>query len=123
MKMPPHGTAADIVAWFLLLAAFCMVFSLFPAIAIIYGWYTGNKVGAILIGALLFPLIFITLFFLVSSDNMVFIRVPETLLMMVILSATGGLAGYCAAHRTKNYLAVSVILTGMWLIIWMKSFN
>ncbi len=70
MKMPPQGTAEDIFAWFLLLVAFCVVFSIFPAIAIIYGWYTGNKVGAVLAGALPFPLLFNTVFFLVSSGNM-----------------------------------------------------
>ena len=123
MKMPPQGTAGDIVAWFLLLAAFCVVFSIFPAIAIVYGWYTGNKVGAVPIGALLFPLIFTALYFLVSSGNMVFIRIPETILIILILSAICSLAGYCAAQRTKNYLAVSIILTGMWLIVWMKGFN
>ena len=123
MKMPPRGTAGDIVAWFLLLAAFCVVFSLFPAIAIAIGWYTGNRAGAILAGALPFPLFFITVFFLIRSDNMVFIPVPDTILFIVILSAICSLTGFCAAQRTKNYLAVSIILTGLWLIIWMMSFN
>jgi hypothetical protein len=122
-KMPPRGTTGDIVAWFLLLVAFCVVFSILPAIAIIYGWYTGNKVGAILAGALPLPLFFITAFFLISSGNMVFIRVPDTIFFIGILSAICGLAGYCAAHKTKNFLAVSIILTGLWLIIWMSGFN
>jgi hypothetical protein len=122
-KMPPRGTTGDIVAWFLLLVAFCVVFSILPAIAIIYGWYTGNKVGAILAGALPLPLFFITAFFLISSGNMVFIRVPDTIFFIGILSAICGLAGYCAAQRTKNYLAVSILLTGLWLIIWMSGFN
>jgi hypothetical protein len=122
-KMPPRGTTGDIVAWFLLLVAFCVVFSILPAIAIIYGWYTGNKVGAILAGALPLPLFFITAFFLISSGNMVFIRVPDTIFFIGILSAICGLAGYCAAHKTKNYLAVSILLTGLWLIIWMSGFN
>ncbi len=121
--MPPQGTATDIFAWFLLLAVFWVVFSIFPAIAIIYGWYTGNRAGAALAGALPFPLFYTTVFFLVRSDNMVFIRIPETILFIVILSAICGLAGYCAAQRTKNYLAVSIILTGMWFITWMSGFN
>jgi hypothetical protein len=122
-KMPPRGTAEDIIAWFLLLVAFCFLFSIFPAIAIIYGWYTGNRNGAILAGALPLPLFYITAYFLFSSDNMVFIRVPETIIFIVILSAICGLAGYCAARRTKNYLAVSILLTGLWLIIWMSGLN
>ena len=122
-KMPPRGTAGDIVAWFLLLVAFCVLFSILPAIAIIYGWYTGNRNGAILAGALPFPLIFITGIFLIRSQNMVFIHIPGTILFIGILSAVCGLAGYCASHKTKNYLAVSILLTGLWLIIWMSGFN
>ena len=123
MKMPPQGTMGDIVAWFLLLVAFCIGFSFFPAIAILVGWYTGNRNGAILAGALPFPLFFITMFFLIRADNMVFILIPNTILFIGILSAVCGLAGYCAAQRTKNYLAVSILLTGLWLIIWMSGFN
>ncbi len=123
MKMPPRGSAGDIIAWFLLLVAFCVVFSIFPAIAILYGGYTGNRAGAVLAGVLPLPLFFITGFFLISSDNMVFIHIPDTILFIVILSAICGLAGYCAARRTKNYLALSIILTGLWLIIWMNGFN
>jgi hypothetical protein len=122
-KMPPRGSPWDIAEWILLLVTFCILFSLFPAIAIIYGWYTGNRNGAILAGALPFPLLFIFMFFLIREDNMVFIRVPGTILFIGILSAVCGLAGYCAAHRTKNYLAVSILLTGLWLIIWMSGFN
>ena len=123
IKMPPRGTAGDIVSWFLLLVTFCIVFSILPAIAILYGWYTGNRGGAVLVGALPLPLFFITAFFLISSGNMVFIRVPDTILFIGILSVICGLAGLCSAMRTKNYLAVSIILTGMWLIIWMSGFN
>jgi hypothetical protein len=53
---------------------------IFPAIAIICGWYIGNRTWAVL-------------------------------------------AEYWVAQRTKNYLAVSIILTGIWLIIWMSGFN
>lgn len=121
-KMPPRGTAGDIIAWFMLLVAFCVVFSIFPALAIIYGWYTGKRAGAVLAGALPLPLFFITGSFLFSSDNTVFIH-NDTIIFIVILSAICGLAGYCAAQRTKPFLAVSVILTGVWLIIWMSGFN
>jgi len=123
MKMPPRGSAGDIIAWFLLLIAFCIVFSIFPAIAILSGWYTGNRNGAILAGALPLPLLFIAGFLLIRLDNMVWIHLPDTILFIVTQSAICGLAGYCAALRTKNYLAVSVILTGLWLIIWMSGFN
>jgi len=122
-KIPPLGTAGDIVAWFLLLVVFCIVFSIFPAIAIIYGWYTGDRTGAVLAGALPFPVLFIAGIFLTHPPVAVWISLPGTILFTGILSAICGLAGLCAAMRTKNYLAVSIVLTGLWLIIWMSGFN
>jgi hypothetical protein len=122
-KMPPVGTIPDMTAWILLFIVFCALFSIFPAIAIICGWYTGNRAWAVLAGVLPFPLFYSTAFFLIRSGNMVFIPVRDTILFIVLLSAVCGLVGYCAAQRTKNYLAVSIILTGIWLIIWMSGFN
>jgi hypothetical protein len=122
-KMPPLETIGDVVSRVLPLVAFCVLFSFFPAIAIIYGWYTGNKTRAVLVGALPFPIIFILGIILIRSNNMVFIAIPGTLLFIVILSVICGLAGYCAAQRTKNYLAVSIILTGIWIFYWMNAFN
>ena len=39
------------------------------------------------------------------------------------LSAIRSLAEDWAARQTKNFLAVSVVLTGSWLIVWMNTFN
>jgi len=41
----------------------------------------------------------------------------------VNLSAIGSLAEYCAAQTMKSYVAVSVFLTGLWLLIGMNRFN
>ena len=122
LKMPPQGTAGDILAWFLLLVVFCVVFSLFPAIAIVAGWYTGNRAGAFLAGVLLLPVFSLSAYFLLRSTEMVFVY-TDTVLYIAVLSAICGLAGFCAAMRTKNYLALSVILTGIWLVVWMSGFN
>lgn len=122
MKVPPQGIAADIFAWFQLLAAFCVVFSIFPAIAIIYGWHTGNRAGAFLAGVLPLPVFYISAYFLLRSMEMVFVY-ADTAIYIAVLSAICGLAGYCAAMRTKNYLALAVILTGIWLMVWMSGFN
>jgi hypothetical protein len=122
-KMPPRGTFWDIAAWFLLLIVFCALFSFFPAIAIIYGWYTGNRIGAVLAGILVLPLFFISGFYLLSLGNMVFLPPANTIYFIAILTAVCGLAGFCAAYRTRNHLAASVLLTGVWLIGWMWGFN
>jgi hypothetical protein len=122
-RMAPQGTAESIGAWLLLFISFCILFSIFPVIAILYGWYTGNRARAMIAGFLLLPLFYIAGYLLISPNNMVFVRLPETAIFIFTLSALCGLAGLCAAQRTKNYLAVSIILTGLWLIIWMWGFN
>jgi hypothetical protein len=121
-KMPPPRTAGEIVQWFLILTVICLVFSILPALAILYGWRTGNRAGAFLAGALPLPVIAVSAYLLLRSTEMVFVHI-DSAIFMVILSAICGLAGYCAARRTKNFLALSIVLTGMWLIIWLWSFN
>ena len=111
VKMPPLGTVGDVLAWIMLLAAFCVLFSIFPAMAILCGWYTGNRMWGFLAGALPVPLLCITVYFLIRSGNMVFIHIPDTLVFIPILSAVCGLAGICAAFKTKQALAVSILLT------------
>jgi hypothetical protein len=122
-RMPPRGSPWDIAEWILLLVTFCILFSLFPAVAIIYGWRTGNRTSAFLVGVLALPLVFIFGFILLRPGNMVFLPLSNTFPFIAILTTVSGLAGYCAAQRTKNYLAVSVVSTGLWLIIWMSGFN
>jgi len=103
--------------------AFSVLFSFIPVIAIIYGWSTGNGIGAVLIGVCLLPALFILGYIAISSHNMVFIQVTGTILFVTILSGISGLAGYCAAQRTKPYLAVAIALTGLWIFCWMNAFN
>ncbi|OPY37116.1 MAG: hypothetical protein A4E35_01580 [Methanoregula sp. PtaU1.Bin051] len=122
-KTPPRGTLWDIAEWVLLLVIFCVLFSIFPAVAIIYGWYTGNKIGAVLAGILALPLVYLAGFILLRPGNMVFFISSNTLPFIAALTVISGLAGYCAAQRTRNYLAASIVLTGVWLIVWMSGFN
>ena len=98
------------------------MFSIFPAISIVVGSYTGNRAGAFLAGMLPLPVFSFSAYFLLRSTEMVFVH-TDTALYIAVLSAICGLAGYCAAMKTKNYLALSVILTGIWLMVWMSGFN
>jgi hypothetical protein len=121
-KMPPPHTAGEIMQWFLILAVICLVFSILPALAILYGWRTGNRAGAFLAGAFPLPVIAVSAYFLLRSTEMVFVH-ADSAIFVVTLSVICGCAGYCAARRTKNFLALSIVLTGMWLIAWMWSLN
>ncbi|MFA5269184.1 MAG: hypothetical protein WC379_14545 [Methanoregula sp.] len=121
-KMQPAFTPEGIIMWVLILIAVMVMFGWFPALPLLYGWYSGNRAGAILAGILPLPLFFIAGFFLLRLDNMVF--VPQDLVSFVgILSAILGVAGYCAAQRTKEYLAVSVVLAGLWLVFFMSGID
>lgn len=122
-KMPPGGTPWDIAEWIIRLIAFIILFSIFPVVTILFGWYTGNRAGAVLIGIIGLPLAFICGSILLRPGNMVFHPHSSTLPYITVLTAACALAGYCAAQKTKKYLAISVVLTGLWLVIWMSGFN
>jgi hypothetical protein len=118
----PAATPGYLVSRLLALVVVFVLLSPFMALPLLYGWYSGNRAGAILAGILPLPLFFIAGFFLLRLDNMVF--VPQDIVSFVgILSAILGVAGYCAAQRTKEYLAVSVVLTGLWLVFFMSGID
>jgi hypothetical protein len=118
----PSATPGYIVSRLLALILVCLLFSPFPALPVLYGWYSGNRAGAVLAGILPLPLFFITGYFLLRQDNMVFLA-HDTISFVGILSAILGVAGYCAAQRTKEYLAVSVVLSGLWLVFFMSGID
>lgn len=124
-KMPLPGTPWGIAEWILMLIGFCVVFSFFPAVAIISSWYTGSRIVAVLGGILIIPPFFTIWFFLICPRNTSpFSYQPTYFTFIAIITAICILlAGYCAAQRTKPFLAVSVLLTGLWLVIWMNGFN
>jgi hypothetical protein len=107
-----------IVSRILALVAVSVLLSPFPALPLLYGWYFGNRAGAVLAGILPLPLFFLAGFFLLRQENMVFLS-SDTIPFLGILSAILGLAGYCAAQGSKDYLAVSVVLAGLWLVFFL----
>lgn len=118
----PAATPDYIVSRFIALITVSILFSPFPVLPILYGWYSGNRAGAVLAGILPLPFFFITGFFLLRQDNMVFLP-SDTISFIGILSAIPGLAGYCAAQKTKEYLAVSVVLAGLWLVFFLSGIH
>jgi len=100
-RMPPRGSPWDIAEWILLLVTFCTLFSLFPAVAIIYGWRTGNRIGAFLVGVLALPLVFIFGFILLRPGNMVFLLSPIHSPLSLFLRQSAGLRDI-VQHRGRE---------------------
>lgn len=115
--------APQIITFVLTVVALSGLIAVIPATAVAYGRYTGKKAGAALLGVILLPAIYTLGYLAISHNNMVFIRVPETLLYLTVLSIISGLAGYCAAHRTQRYLAVAIVLIGVWVFAMTSGIN
>lgn len=120
--LSPVVTPADILSRLLALIAVSVLLSPFLALPLLYGRYSGNRAGAVLAGILPLPLFFLAGFFLLRQENMVFLS-SGTIPCIGILSAILGTAGYCAALRKKEYLAVSVVLAGLWLVFFLSGID
>ncbi len=118
----PTMDAERIVSRLLALVVVSVLLSPFPSLPLLYGWYSGNRGGAVLAGILPLPLLFLAGFFLLRPDNRVFFS-SDTIPFAIILSVILGIAGYCAALRRKDYLAVSVVLAGLWLVFFLSGID
>ena len=117
--MEPHLA----VSYALAVIAIPVFLAALPAAAVLFGWFTKRKAAALLFGALLYPTLYCIGFLFLSRGNMVFIRVPETALYIGGLSAISGLAGYCAAHHDQRYLALAIILVGIWVVAFLSGIH
>lgn len=117
--MEPHQA----VSYALAVIAIPVFLAALPAATVLIGWFTQRKAESLLFGALFFPCFYCIGFFFFSHGNMVFIRVPETVLYVGGLSAISGLAGYCAAHRTGWHLAAAIVLVGLWVVGFLSGIN
>ncbi len=104
-----------VMIYVLTVVAISVLLSIIPSIVVMFGWYSGKKVRAALLGVILLPAIFLLAFIVVLHDNMLFIRIPETVFYLSILSALSGIAGYCAGQRTDRGLAMAIVLVGLWV--------
>ncbi len=117
--MEPHQA----VSYVLTVIAMSMFVAAFPTTVVLFGWFTKRKAASLLLGALLFPSIYCIGFLFLSQGNMVFIHVPGTALYLGVLSAVSGLAGYCAAIHDQRYLAIAIVLVGIWVVALMSGIN
>jgi len=124
-RIPPSGQMepGQIVFYVLMVVSVSVLCSFIPAIATMYGWYTGKKAWAVIIGAIPLPAFFILEDIVTSGHTMVWMPAVGAILYVTILSGIAGCAGYCAARRTKPCLAVAIALTGVWIFLLMHAIN
>lgn len=123
-RVPPgQMVSGQVITYVLTLVTMSVLISVIPAIAVLYGWYTGKPARAAFIGVLLFPALYILGYLVVSHGNMVFIHVTGAVLYVTGLSLISGLAGYCAAQRTNRSLAVAIALVGLWFFVFTSGIN
>ncbi len=85
-----------------------------------YGWYSRDKAGAIIIGALPFLLV-VGISRIISNSDL-----PDMIYAVVYflsLSLVGGLEGYCAAKKTTGYLLFALLLAGIWTGIFLSGIH
>lgn len=110
------GVPESVVFFLTVISAF-VLFSIFPLIAVICGWYTKNKIISVLLGAVPFPSFMLANIALGGPVTISGNWLLMTIMYYAILAGVGGLTGYYAAKGTMKYLAVSVALAAVWVIV------
>lgn len=111
-----------VMSFFTVLSA-AFLFAFFPLIAVLYGWYTQNRIVAVFLGAIPFPLLMIAS---ITLQGFSFGQAEEFGLMVLyyfILAGIGGLGGYFASLGTRKHLAGALGLTVVWLIVMFLGIN
>jgi hypothetical protein len=90
---------------------------------LLYGWFTGDLTGAIIVGALPFPLVtgVSRVLFLPGQTGADFL--VYTVVYIVVLGLVGGLEGYFAAKKTQGNLLIAILLAGIWAGIFLSGIN
>ena len=91
-----------------------------PAVPIIYGCITKEKIGAILIGVLPFFGFFISSF-IISHSELADVRLPQIREVLYMLSLIGipGIEGYFASRREILSVSIAICLYILWFRIFL----
>ena len=95
-------------------------FFVLPAVPIIYGCITKEKIGAILIGVLPFLGFFIGSF-IISHPGLADVRLPQIREVLYMLSLIGipGIEGYFASRREILSVSIAICLYILWFRIFL----
>ena len=99
-----------------------IIIVLLPAVPVIYGWITGNRTGALIIGVV--PLLILGLIIPIQSGDFLNRQwVATAIAYWGTLMLIAGLAGYFAAKKELKSLVVSGILVGVWFAVFVSGLN
>jgi hypothetical protein len=88
---------------------------------LVYGWYSKNTTGAVLIGVLpfLLTMIVVRIWSGFENDNYLI----RAVLWIGSLCVTGGLEGFFAAKKTPGFLLIALLLAGIWAGIFLSGIH
>jgi hypothetical protein len=89
---------------------------LFTLIPLVYGWYTVDTRGAVIIGIL--PIIFLAILAAARDPSDLFIpgRIDHVLVFLMPLILMGGLIGFCASRQNYSWLFLAVCCIIGWVL-------
>lgn len=89
---------------------------LLPATPLVYGWFSGDKRGAIIIGTIPFVLVTILGIALSPSDLLTPERIGQVLIFLLPLTLIGGLIGLFSSRREYSWLCLAIALIFVWIV-------
>jgi hypothetical protein len=115
MSLQEEGRGAGIWELFSVIALFLTVLA-----PVLYGWYTKDTKGAILMGILPFLLVMTIPRLFTSLGDSGSDYLVMTVLYIVSLCSIGGLEGYFASKHEKKTSVIAIALTVIWIVIFLS---
>jgi hypothetical protein len=90
---------------------------------LVYGWYSRDRIGAVLIGTL--PVFMVSGFIriIIGNDTMGSGYLAGSVVYIISLIVLGGLEGYFAAKKTRGHLLIALLLAALWAGIFFSGIN
>ena len=94
---------------------------LFPMVPLIYGWFTGDAGGAVIIGTVPLMVFAVLVAALGPPDVLTSGRIAQMLVFFVPLVLLGGLIGYCASRQKISWLILAACCGVVWLMYFIRA--
>ncbi|SFM79731.1 hypothetical protein [Methanolobus profundi] len=112
------------VILFLLVFVSEIVFFAYTVVPIIYGWFSRDKIGSIIVGVVpVLGFLLSGILVLTGTHDQDTSRIGIAILYFGTLAIIGGMGGYFGAKRKKMYLIPVIILSCIWFMIFISGLN